>query len=139
MKTNLSFLLFSLLSIGVVDVQAQSNDKPHSQVFTPQETDSLQLWFYDRATVMGLKGQKRDEFYNLILNHSYRMKKLVKLEEELTKDEMRARFEALLAEQNQEIRQLLDEKQYSYYLETYNKMLDSVYHRKEWGRRKTSQ
>ena len=131
------FLLGAIVSlIGLSAVAQQENSSFDAYLFTREERDSLQFWFYDRATVMGLKDEKRDAFYNLVLYHSYRLKKLRKWESDLSQDELIRRFETIIQEQNEQIHLLLDEKQYKYYLDTYDKILDSVYSRKGWPRSK---
>jgi hypothetical protein len=133
------FNLFLFLTLSffnfALNAQEDIESKQANPVFTAEERDSLQLWFYDRATAMGLQGEKRDSFYNIILYNSSRIRKLVKREEDMNQDELVSKFEALMDEQNNEIRPLLNEKQYEYYLETYSKMLDSVYRRRGWQRK----
>ena len=134
----INLFLFLTLSFfySFLNAQEDKESKQPRQVFTSEERDSLQLWFYDRATAMGIKGEKRDSFYNIILYNSSRVKKLLKRQDELAQDALVSKFEALLDEQNSEVRQLLDERQYQYYLETYSKMMDSVYRRRGWPRKK---
>ncbi len=130
------FCLLICVSFGS-SIFAQLKDtsaiNPKPALFSSSERDSLQLWFYDRATVMGLKDEKRDEFYNIVLYHTFKMKSLEKKEKGYSSIEIRAKFEELLKKQNNEIKTILDEKQYAYYLDTYNKLLKSVYQKKGWN------
>ena len=132
MKRNDLTVFFVLFFFSVLLGAQQNGSNKESTIFTSQERDSLQLCFYDRATVMGVEGEKRDEFYNIVLYHTFKIKNLGKKEKGLTDDEIKVKFEALLKKQNQEVRQLLSDKQYNYYLETFGKILDSVYSRKGW-------
>ncbi|WP_350286135.1 hypothetical protein [uncultured Croceitalea sp.] len=129
--TTISFLLLTLFTLSSLHSQ-ETAQKNETDLFTTTERDSLQLWFYDRATVMGLKDNQRDEFYNIVLYHTFKMKALEKKEKGYSPEEIRTKFEALLKKQNTEVRAMLTEKQYAYYLETYDKMLKDVYKRKNW-------
>ncbi|MCW5515685.1 hypothetical protein [Muriicola sp. Z0-33] len=119
------------LSNSIYSQTSQDNKKP-VDIFKSTERDSLQIWFYNRATVMGLKGEERDEFYNIILYHTFKMTSLEKKDKGYTPIQVRSKFEELLQKQHSEIKAILDEKQYSYYLDTYNKLLKGVYERKAW-------
>lgn len=126
------YAFFSLgASISIYAQTTEENKKP-VQIFKSTERDSLQLWFYDRATIMGLKDEKREEFYNIILYHTYKMTRLENKDKGYTPEEIRSKFEALIQKQHAEIKAILDDKQYPYYLDTYDKLLKGVYKRKGW-------
>ena len=95
--------------------------------------NSLQFWFYDRATVMGLQGDKRDEFYNIVIYHTFKMKNLNKPEKGFSDDEVRTKVQELLRKQHQEVRAMLNDKQYTYYVETMTKIMDEVFARRGWN------
>lgn len=132
----LSFLKsLIILSLYIVSTTLQGqSSKSHSanDVYKSAERDSLQLWFYDRATVMGVEGKKRDEFYNIILYHTFKMTRLENRDKGFTSQEIRVRFEKLLQKQHSEVKEILDSKQYNYYLDTYDRLLKGVYERKGW-------
>ncbi|TAI47330.1 hypothetical protein [Flagellimonas allohymeniacidonis] len=120
-----------LFSLSATCQKQIKNDKTND-VFNGSERDSLQLWFYDRSTVMGLNEDKRNEFYNTVLYHTYKMKALEKKEKGYTSDQIRQKFNELLLKQHKEVKTILDEKQYAYYLDTYDKLLRDIYDRKGW-------
>ena len=129
----LILLLFPISGLRSQDTDpSTSNTEDQNFIFNNRERDSLQLWFYDRATVMGLKDEKRDEFYNIVLYYSYKMRGLEKKEKGNSPEQVREKFEQLLTKQNEEVRAILDDKQYTYYLDTYDKLLKSVAQRKGW-------
>ncbi len=135
MKICLTFcLVISVLSSSGVFAQKDNNANvnPESSLFTSNERDSLQVWFYDRATVMGLRDDVRDEFYNIILYHTYKMRNLEKKDKGYTSEEIRTKFDDLLQKQHKEIKAILDDKEYTYYLNTYEKLLKGVFERKGW-------
>nr|WP_299170802.1 hypothetical protein [uncultured Allomuricauda sp.] len=135
MKICLTFcLIISVLSSSSVFAQKDNNANvnPKSTLFTPKERDSMQVWFYNRATAMGLSNEIRDEYYNIILYHSYKMKGLEKKDKGYTPEEIRTKFDGLLQKQHKEIKAILDDKQYTYYLNTYEKLLKGVFERKGW-------
>ena len=114
------------------DESSASSAKTKNYIFTDQERDSLQLWFYDRATVMGLNEAKRDEFYGIVLNYLGKARTLQNKKQGYSHEKEQENFEQLLKMQHEEVKAILDEKQYAYYLETYNKILRRYYKRKGW-------
>ncbi len=123
-------LLLNIEAYGQND--SSTSAKAKTSLFTSQERDSLQLWFYDSATVMGLQDESRDEFYNIVLYHTFKMKALEKKDKGYTAEQIREKFEKILTKQHNEVKAILDEKQYAYYLDTYDKLLQDVYYRKGW-------
>ena len=97
----IALVVFSTSSVLAQD-QAQK-ETLYQDIFTSQERDSLQVWFYDRATVMGLEGDKRDEFYNIVVYHTFKMKNLNKPEKKLSSEEIRNKVKKLWEKQNLEI------------------------------------
>ena len=135
MKT-LKYLIvcFAFLSFnnGFAQENKTEKERIYQDIFTGEERDSLQVWFYDRATVMGLQGDKRDEFYNIVVYHTFKMKNLNKPERGLSNEEIKTKVQELLQKQHREIKPLLDEKQYTYYLQTMTKIMDEVFVRRGW-------
>ncbi|WP_298501655.1 hypothetical protein [uncultured Maribacter sp.] len=129
-----AFIIFLVILSSPIYSQEDNGQEKSKRVdiFKSTERDSLQLWFYDRATIMGVTGEKRKEFYNIILYHTYKMTALEKKEKGYTPKEIRSKFEELLQKQHSEVKPILDDKQYGYYLDTYKKLLKGVYERKGW-------
>ena len=122
-----------MLSFGICAQNKEIKDVERQDLFTSKERDSLQFWFYDRATVMGLQGDKRDEFYNIVIYHTFKMKNLNKPEKGFSDDEVRTKVQELLRKQHQEVRAMLNDKQYTYYVETMTKIMDEVFARRGWN------
>ena len=81
---------------------------------------------------MGLNDRKRDEFYNIVLDYLGKARALQIKKQGYSEEKEQEKFEQLLKKQHEEIREILDEKQYAYYLDTYNKILRSYYKRQGW-------
>ena len=131
LKTALGILI-CVVSFNMHAQEMETTETKPKEVFTSQERDSLQFWFYDRATVMGVKGEQREEFYNIVLYHSYKMKNLAKPSKGYTSQELKVKVEEVLEKQHAEVRALLDEEQYRYYLNTMNKIMAEVFKRRGW-------
>ncbi|TMM57076.1 hypothetical protein FEE95_11335 [Maribacter algarum] len=126
------FASVSLASSEFAYAQTPEEQKESENLFISKEKDSMQIWFYNRATAMGLKGEDREEYYNIILYHTFKMTRLEKKDKGYTPEEVRSKFDALVQKQHAEIKAILDEKQYAVYLDTYDKILKGVYERKGW-------
>lgn len=134
-----ALLITYITLIFILPTQAQSDDQiksadQRSYIFTAKERDSLQIWFYNRATTMGLSDNLRDEFYNIILFYSNKMSRLDDKDKDYSEEQRRKKFEELLARQHDDIKAILTEDQYQMYLKTYEKILDEVYERNQWER-----
>ncbi len=101
-------------------------------IFTDKERDSMQIWFYNRATAMGLSDEIREEYYNIILYHSFKMARLDDKDKGFTPTEIRTKFDALLAKQHSEVKAILNEEQFGLYLKKYDLLLKSVFERNGW-------
>ncbi len=128
----ISVLLMPVMGIAQEEASSEATVKAKNYVFTDQERDSLQLWFYDRATVMGLKDEKRDEFYSIVLDYLGKARALLNKETGDAPKVVQEKFEQLLTEQHEQVKAILDEEQYNYYLDTYSKLVKSFYERKGW-------
>ncbi|MFS4491655.1 hypothetical protein [Maribacter sp. 2308TA10-17] len=129
------FFIFASVSLASSDfmyAQTPEGKQEPENLFISKEKDSMQIWFYNRATAMGLKGEDREEYYNIILYHTFKMTRLEKKDKGYTPEEVRSKFDALVQKQHAEIKAILDEKQYAVYLDTYDKILKGVYERKGW-------
>ncbi|WP_282117127.1 hypothetical protein [Cellulophaga baltica] len=127
-----TFVIFVVTLPSSLYSQEKQEKSKRVDIFKSTERDSMQLWFYDRATIMGVTGEKRKEFYNIILYHTFKMTALEKKEKGFTPEEIRVKFEELLRKQHSEVKPILDDTQYGYYLDTYKKLLKGVYERKGW-------
>ncbi len=133
---NLCLLLFLLASAHIfAQTTSEESTKDELGVFSPRERDSMQIWFYNRATAMGLNDETRDEYYNIILYHTYKMKRLGKKDEKLSTEEMRSGFDTMLKKQHSEVKAILNEDQYDQYLKKYELIIKSVYERNGWDRK----
>ncbi|MGB5820777.1 MAG: hypothetical protein WBG90_14925 [Saonia sp.] len=122
-------LCMSTSAIG--QTQSTEGDK-EVWLFTAKERDSMQIWFYNRVTDMGLSDNIREEYYHIILYHSYKMARLDDTDKGYAPEEVRAKFDALLLKQHKEVRAILSEEQYTIYLKTYDHLLKGVFDRKGW-------
>ncbi len=131
-------MIISLFFIPLLSLQGQTKavsqeDKVWS--FTAKERDSMQIWFYNRATAMGLEGEKREEYYNIILYHTYKMARLDDKDKGYTPLEVRTKFDILIEKQHSEIKSILTPKQYTLYREKYDLILKSVFQRNGWEKK----
>ncbi|WP_411029705.1 hypothetical protein [Spongiimicrobium sp. 3-5] len=124
------------LSVNSFGQTQTTKDEETNKVwlFTDKERDSMQIWFYNRATAMGLSDDIREEYYNIILYHSFKMARLDDKDRDFTPTEIRTRFDTLLAKQHSEVKAILNEEQFGLYLKKYDLLLKSVFERNGWDK-----
>ncbi len=136
---NIQYLLLILCILTSLTTFSQKKSEKSkmgtSDVFTSKERDSMQVWFYNRATAMGLNDESREEYYNIILYYTYKMRRLGMKEEALSEEEIRLGFNSLLKKQHSEIKAILTDDQYNQYLKKYDIIVKGVYKRNGWDKK----
>lgn len=125
------FFLISLLSVTAQNSTSkeQKLEENKVQIFTFEERDNLQIWFYEKVNEMGLTETKREEYYSVILYYSVKMNRLDDKDMGYTKAEVEQKLEELLKKQDIEIKKLLPKDAYKTHLENYGELMRSVRNR----------
>lgn len=125
------FFLISLLSVNAQNptLKEQKREENKIQIFTSEERDNLQIWFYEKVNEMGLTETKREEYYSVILYYSVKMNRLDDKDIGYTKVEVEQKLEELLKKQDVEIKKLLSKDKYEMHIENYGELMRSVRNR----------
>lgn len=128
-------LSFLLISISGFSQQLTEKQKEREQnkvhIFTSEEKDNLQRFYAEEVDKMNLSEEKKEEYYNILLSHTYDMSRLDDKDKDLTETEITKKFNMLHDKMNAKMKALLTPEQYLIHLETFNKILYSVNRKKE--------
>lgn len=121
---------FSLLAICVFSQEngAKQNEKNQHKVniFTSEEKDALQNFYADEVNKMKMSDEKEEEYYNILLYHTYSMSRLDDKDKGYSENEITKKFNILQGKMNTKMKALLSQEQYVIHLETFSKILYSV-------------
>jgi hypothetical protein len=121
MKFLVFFPALVLFVWGTESVQAQTapSDKKDNKVeiFTDEERDNLQIWFYNETKSAIPEQEIRDEYYSVVLYYVVKMKRLNDKDKGLSKDKVYSEYLKLQKKQNKEVKKILNNAQYAKHLE----------------------
>lgn len=94
------------------------------QVFTSDERDNIQMWFYEQTNKLGLDESTRNMYATILNDHIYDLGRLTDKDKHYNEAEILSKIEEDKVKVNAKIKPLLTENQYQQHLEHYNRVLD---------------
>lgn len=134
-KAILIIFLVLVLSIKVTAQETQMDKEKKERkvkIFTNEESDNFQLWFYNETKKMNLSEAAEEEYYRIILHYSFDLNRLNDKDKDYTSDEMRKEFEKILVKMNSEVKEVLTEENYKVHINNWDIVLKPVYERMGW-------
>ena len=123
--------LFSNLGINAQKLSQKEQERENNEVeiFTSNERDNLQMWFYNEVNKMNLTEDNREEYYSIVLYYNIKMKRLDDKDSGNTNEEIVQKQDELLKKQNAEIKKILTKEQYELHIKNYDELMRSVRNR----------
>lgn len=124
------FTVFALGSIFLGTAQETLTPKEKErmdnkvQVFTSDERDNIQMWFYEQTNKLGLDESTRNMYATILNDHIYDLGRLTDKDKHYNEAEILSKIEEDKVKVNAKIKPLLTENQYQQHLEHYNRVLD---------------
>lgn len=132
-----TLLTFSLILVTTVGFSQQLSEKQKEKeqnkvkIFTSEENDNLQRFYYEEVDKMKLSKEEREKYYDILLYHTYDMSRLDDKDKDYTEREITEKFNKLIDKMNAKMKALLTPAQYIMHLETFGKIIYSVNRKKE--------
>lgn len=82
---------------------------------------------------MGLKDDLRDKYYNIILYHVYKMRRLDDKDKGYSAEKIKSELRRLRNNQDEEVKAILTEEQYERYTKKFDEIIKGVYERNGWN------
>ncbi len=124
--TSLFFISFlNLLGQNLTEKQMEY-EKNKVQIFTEKERDNIQLWHQNRLELMNLSEDTEEKYSNTLVFYLVKMARLDDKDMGNSKAEIVQKLDELLIKQDEEIKEILSDKEYEIHLENYSKILKSI-------------
>ena len=134
----LTFLTVSISSFSQELTEKQKERKNNKvEIFTSEERDNLQRFYYDEVNKMGLSDKEREEYYEVLLYHVFEMARLNDKDKDFTEEEISVKYNELTDKMNGKMKAMLKPEQYVMHLETFNKILYSVDRKNKMRKKET--
>ncbi|TGV03525.1 hypothetical protein [Flavivirga rizhaonensis] len=137
MNLSTKFLTLCLILIATsgfsqkITEEQKEKEKNKVKIFTSEENDNLQRFYYEEVNKMKLSEEKREEYYNTLLFYTHSMSRLDDKDKNYTEKEMTEKFNELHDAMNTKMKALLTPEQYVIHLETFGKIMYSVNQKKK--------
>ena len=83
---------------------------------------------------MNLSEKEESNYYQTLVFYTYDMARLNDKDKGLSSEEIRTKLDELVNKMNSEMKSMLNTEQYIIHLETFNKVLSSIYHKQNWDK-----
>ncbi|MBG6133367.1 hypothetical protein IWQ47_004706 [Aquimarina sp. EL_43] len=130
--TAILLLMFISVSAQTQKEKEQPGEKNKTEIFTSGEKDNLQFFFKEQVDKMKLSEDLSNDYYGIILYYSNKMGRIGNKDKGYTEAEKKTKFDAMVIQLNDEVKEILTKEQYQMHKENYGKIITSVYNRKGW-------
>ena len=121
----LLFLCFSISSQTLTEKQKE-REKNKVEIYTPDEKDNIQRWFYEATNKLELSETVRSEYNRILSDIVFDIRRLNDKDKDYSKTEIDTKFDALVKKANKEVKDILTKEQYSMHLENFGKLVRDV-------------
>ena len=131
------FLVLSIFLFGLVCmaqepiVEKVNNESEH--IFTSKDKDYLQYWHYEQILKMDMTEDGRDGYLSLLNYYTYKMSRLGLAKYNYTDSERKTKFDELVNKLNADMRDLLSPSDYKIHEESFKKITQLVYDKRNWN------
>ena len=111
--------------------QQGSKEDLKVKIFTTEERDNLQLWYHEEVQRMGLSEEIASQYNSILVYYVAKISRLDDKDLDLSKTEFKARLNEYLKKQDDDLREILTDEQFTIHKEIYGEFIRSAYRR--WG------
>ena len=124
-------LIICLLFIANVGGQnltekQKEREKNKVKMYTPDEYDNLQMAFHSGIEAMKLSEEEQEEYTDIVLKYVSKITRLNDKDQGNTNEEVKEKFSKNITEMNEEVKGILNRKEYIMHLENIHKIVYSV-------------
>jgi hypothetical protein len=123
--------LFWLACTLTAYAQQDSKEDLKVKIFTTEERDNLQLWYHEEVQRMGLSEEIASQYNSILVYYVAKISRLDDKDLDLSKTEFKARLNEYLKKQDDDLREILTDEQFTIHKEIYGEFIRSAYRR--WG------
>lgn len=127
--------IFFLLSLNTfaneANIELDVNDK-NGKIFTTKDKDFLQQWHYNQVLQMDLNEEDLYDYFATLNQYTYKMSRLGLPKYQLTDAERKQKFDELVDKLDASMNKALSPSNYIIHLESFNKIEQIVYEKRNW-------
>ena len=124
---SLAFILFATyVNSQALTEKQKEREKNKVDIYSSEEKDNLQRWFYDQTNMLGLSESVRDNYQRIISDNVYDMRRLNDKDSGNSQEEIVDKFGKLVDKTNTSVKPLLTDDQYAKHLENFGRLADSA-------------
>ena len=128
-------VLFSCsLSAQTLTAKQKEREKNKVEIYSAEERDNLQRYYHEEVKKMNLSEKEEYNYYETLVSYTYDMARLNDKDKGLNSEEIKTKLDGLVTKMNSEMKSILSTEQYIIHLETFNKVLTSIYHKQNWDK-----
>ena len=128
-------VLFSCsLSAQTLTAKQKEREKNKVEIYSAEERDNLQRYYHEEVKKMNLSEKEESNYYETLVSYTYDMARLNDKDKGLNSEEIKTKLDGLVTKMNSEMKSILSTEQYIIHLETFNKVLTSIYHKQNWDK-----
>jgi len=121
--TLLMFLVcFSISSQNLTEKQKE-HEKNKVDIYSADEKDNIQRWFYEETNKLGLSEAKRAEYNRILSDNIFDIRRLNDKDKDYSQTERDTKFDILVKKTNKEVKSILTEEQYIMHLKHFEKLV----------------
>lgn len=129
----LSFLLLTSNIFSQELSQKEEDKKEVKKLYSDEENDFLEKWFYDNIKEMKFTENEQAEYYKILLNHTSNMERLENSTNDFTNKELKQKLVDIVDEMNLQMKDFLTANQYEIHEKSFDKILWNVFIRNGWN------
>ena len=128
-------VLFSCsLSAQTLTAKQKEREKNKVEIYSAEERDNLQRYYHEEVKKMNLSEKEESNYYETLVSYTYDMARLNDKDKGLNSEEIKTKLDGLVTKMNSEMKSMLSTEQYIIHLETFNRVLTSIYHKQNWDK-----
>ena len=129
-RTVICVLTFVLFAISVksqtLTEKQKEREKNKVDIYSSEEKDNLQRWFYEQTNMLGLSESVRDNYEGIISDNVFDMRRLNDKDSGNSQEEIISKFNKLVNKTNASVKPLLTDDQYTKHLNNFGRLADGA-------------
>jgi len=121
-----SLFVCSSVNSQTLTEKQKEREKNKVELYTPEEKDNLQMWFYEETNKLGLSEDVRNEYSRIITDNIFDMRRLNDKDSENTPEEVTEKFNRLVEKTNASVKPLLTDEQFEMHKKNYGKLTEAA-------------
>ena len=122
----ISLLVCSSVTSQTLSEKQKEREKNKVDIYSPEEKDNIQMWFYEETKKMGLTEDVRDEYSSRFSDNVFDMRRLNDKDSENSQEEITEKFKKLVEKTNASVKPLLTEEQYEMHVKNFGKLTEAA-------------